>query len=74
MLVVKIPRWPFDKFRTADRILGTSMKSTGEVMAIGRNFEEAFLRHGLLSNKVDTISETVDRADESEGEGMAKRP
>ncbi len=33
--VVKIPRWPFDKFRTADRTIGTSMKSTGEVMAIG---------------------------------------
>ncbi|RUA04912.1 MAG: carbamoyl-phosphate synthase large subunit, partial [Candidatus Poseidoniales archaeon] len=32
--VVKIPRWPFDKFRTADRRIGTSMKSTGEVMAI----------------------------------------
>ena len=35
--VVKIPRWPFDKFRTANRTLGTSMKSTGEVMAIGRD-------------------------------------
>ena len=43
-VVVKIPRWPFDKFRTADGTLGTSMKSTGEVMAIGRNFEEAFLK------------------------------
>ena len=42
--VVKIPRWPFDKFRTADRRLGTSMKSTGEVMAIGRSFEEAILK------------------------------
>ena len=42
--VVKIPRWPFDKFRTADRTIGTSMKSTGEVMAIGRRFEEAFLK------------------------------
>ncbi len=40
-VIVKIPRWPFDKFRTADRTLGTQMKSTGEVMAIGRNFEEA---------------------------------
>jgi carbamoyl-phosphate synthase large subunit len=42
--VVKIPRWPFDKFRTADRTIGTSMKSTGEVMAIGRCFEEACLK------------------------------
>lgn len=40
-VVVKIPRWPFDKFTTADRTLGTQMKATGEVMAIGRNFEEA---------------------------------
>ncbi|MBA2846902.1 carbamoyl-phosphate synthase large subunit [Methanococcus maripaludis] len=40
-VVVKIPRWPFDKFRTVDKKLGTSMKSTGEIMAIGRNLEEA---------------------------------
>lgn len=40
-VVVKIPRWPFDKFKTVDKKLGTSMKSTGEVMAIGRSFEEA---------------------------------
>lgn len=40
-VVVKIPRWPFDKFREADKLLGTQMKSTGEVMAIGRSFEEA---------------------------------
>jgi len=37
--VVKIPRWPFDKFPEADRRLGTQMKSTGEVMAIERSFE-----------------------------------
>ena len=43
-VVVKIPRWPFDKFRTVDRHLGTQMKSTGEVMSIGRNFEEALLK------------------------------
>jgi carbamoyl-phosphate synthase large subunit len=40
-VVVKIPRWPFDKFRDADRRIGTQMKATGEVMAIGRTFEEA---------------------------------
>jgi carbamoyl-phosphate synthase large subunit len=40
-LVVKIPRWPFDKFATGDRILGTQMKATGEVMAIDRTFEAA---------------------------------
>ncbi len=39
--VVKIPRWPFDKFPHGDRRLGTQMKSTGEAMAIGRNFLEA---------------------------------
>ena len=39
--VIKIPRWPFDKFRTADKKIGTQMKSTGETMAIGRTFEEA---------------------------------
>ena len=39
--VVKIPRWPFDKFPMGDRSLGTQMKSTGEVMAIDRTFEAA---------------------------------
>ncbi|MGQ9463255.1 MAG: carbamoyl-phosphate synthase large subunit [Candidatus Fervidibacter sp.] len=43
-VVIKFPRWPFDKFPTADRKIGTQMKSTGEVMAIGRNFEEALLK------------------------------
>jgi len=40
-IVVKIPRWPFDKFKDADKHIGTQMKSTGEVMAIGRTLEEA---------------------------------
>ncbi len=39
--VVKIPRWPFDKFEAGDRVLGTQMKATGEVMAIDRSFEAA---------------------------------
>jgi carbamoyl-phosphate synthase large subunit len=43
-VVVKIPRWPFDKFRAADRRLGTQMKATGEVMAIDRTFEAAMLK------------------------------
>ena len=43
-VVVKIPRWPFDKFPTSDRRLGTQMKATGEVMAIGRSFPEALLK------------------------------
>ncbi|OPA78489.1 carbamoyl phosphate synthase large subunit [Paenibacillus selenitireducens] len=40
-IVTKIPRWPFDKFISANRKLGTQMKATGEVMAIGRTFEES---------------------------------
>ena len=43
-VVVKVPRWPFDKFVTADRVLGTQMKATGEVMAIDRTFERALLK------------------------------
>ncbi len=43
-VVVKFPRWPFDKFNLADRTLGTQMKATGEVMAIDRSFEGALLK------------------------------
>lgn len=43
-LVVKFPRWPFDKFILADRVLGTQMKATGEVMSIDRTFEGALLK------------------------------
>ena len=43
-IVTKVPRWPFDKFTTADRSLNTQMKATGEVMAIGRTFEESLLK------------------------------
>src|SRR6185437_15086213 len=43
-IVTKIPRWPFDKFESANRNLGTQMKATGEVMAIGRTFEESILK------------------------------
>ena len=43
-VVVKIPRWPFDKFAAADRTLGTQMKATGEVMAIDRSFEASLLK------------------------------
>ena len=42
--VVKIPRWPFDKFAEGDRSLGTQMKATGEVMGIERSFEAAFMK------------------------------
>ncbi|MGG3873698.1 carbamoyl-phosphate synthase large subunit [Brevibacillus laterosporus] len=43
-VVSKIPRWPFDKFQSANRRLGTQMKATGEVMAIGRSFEESMMK------------------------------
>ena len=50
-IVVKIPRWPFDKFALADRTVGTQMKATGEVMAIGRTFEAALLK-GIRSLEI----------------------
>ncbi len=43
-VVVKFPRWPFDKFVTADRRIGTQMKATGEVMSIDRTFEGALMK------------------------------
>lgn len=43
-VVTKIPRFPFDKFESANRHLGTQMKATGEVMAIGRTFEQSLLK------------------------------
>lgn len=43
-IVTKIPRWPFDKFESANRLLGTQMKATGEVMAVGRSLEESLLK------------------------------
>jgi len=42
--VIKIPRWPFDKFVSADRTIGTQMKATGEVMSIDRSFEAALMK------------------------------
>jgi len=56
-IVVKVPRWPFDKFKNADRTLTTAMKSTGEVMAIGRTLEEAFMK-SLRSLDTDINSHT----------------
>lgn len=54
-IVVKIPKWPFDKFKKADRRLGTKMMATGEVMAIGDNFEAAFLK-GIRSLEIGRYS------------------
>jgi carbamoyl-phosphate synthase large subunit len=53
-VVMKIPRWPFDKFRTVERRIGTQMKSTGEVMAIGRTIEESILK-AIRSLETDKI-------------------
>lgn len=52
--VVKMPRWPFDKFIDADRTLGTQMKATGEVMAIDRNLEGALMK-AIRSLEQDVI-------------------
>ncbi|MEN2464639.1 carbamoyl-phosphate synthase large subunit [Ornithinibacillus sp. FSL M8-0202] len=52
-VVTKLPRFPFDKFVTGDRKLGTQMKATGEIMAIGRNFEESLLK-GIRSMDIGT--------------------
>ena len=69
-VVCKIPRWDLSKFRGVDRELGSSMKSVGEVMAIGRNFEEAIQKglrmigqgmHGFVENKELEIAD-IDEA------------
>ena len=54
-IVVKIPKWPFDKFKKANKRLGTKMMATGEVMAIGNNFEAAFQK-GLRSLEIGRFS------------------
>ena len=54
-VVVKIPKWPFDKFKFANRKLGTKMMATGEVMAIGSSFEEALLK-GIRSLEISKFS------------------
>jgi len=51
-VVVKMPRWAFEKFPGAPRMLGTAMKSVGEVMAIGRTFKESFLK-AMRSRELD---------------------
>lgn len=63
-VVCKIPRWPFDKFTKANRTLGTQMKATGEVMAIGRTAEEAFQKavRSLEIDQKDFYSQTAHHA------------
>lgn len=69
-IVCKIPRWDLGKFKGVSRKLGSSMKSVGEVMAIGRNFEEAIQKglrmigqgmHGFVANK-ELIADDIDTA------------
>ncbi|OKL37195.1 carbamoyl-phosphate synthase large subunit [Domibacillus mangrovi] len=65
-IVSKIPRWPFDKFENANRTLGTQMKATGEVMAIGRTFEESMLKavrsleSGVFHLELDELADKED--------------
>ena len=54
-VVVKIPKWPFDKFKQANRKLGTKMMATGEIMSIGSNFEAAILK-GIRSLEIGKYS------------------
>jgi carbamoyl-phosphate synthase large subunit len=63
--VVKIPRWAFEKFRDTDPVLGTRMKSVGEIMAIGRTFPEALMK-GLRSLELEGIAMA---AEVGEGQG-----
>lgn len=65
-VVAKIPRFPFDKFEKGERRLGTQMKATGEVMAIGRNIEESLLKAcrsleiGVYHNEMIELSQVTD--------------
>ena len=67
-VVMKIPRWPFDKFRTVERRLGTQMKSTGEVMAFGRNIQEALLK-AVRSLEIDRLGLEPEKWTDEEIEG-----
>ncbi len=75
-VVVKIPRWPFDKFPLADTALGTQMKSTGEAMGIGRTFQAALIKtvRGLdLKRETLTGTELAQWSD-AELEAVVRRP
>lgn len=71
-VVTKIPRWPFDKFESANRTLGTQMKATGEVMAIGRNFEESLLK-AIRSLEADVIHLSLNNKAEIDDDLLEKR-
>ncbi|MFC1865401.1 carbamoyl-phosphate synthase large subunit [Chloroflexota bacterium] len=72
-IVVKIPRWPFDKFDSADRIIGTQMKATGEVMAIDRTFEAA-MQKAVRSLEFDKKSLLWEDPTWEKGKGIDNYP
>ncbi len=71
-IVSKIPRWPFDKFESGNRSLGTQMKATGEVMAIGRTFEESLLK-AIRSLEANVHHFELNDAEEIDNELLEKR-
>jgi len=71
-IVAKIPRWPFDKFESAKRNLGTQMKATGEVMSLGRSFEEAILK-SIRSLETGHMHLEMKNADQITDEWIIKR-
>lgn len=71
-IVTKIPRWPFDKFESGNRLLGTQMKATGEVMAMGRTFEESLLK-AIRSLESDVYHFALPNGDEFSDETIEKR-
>ncbi|KUO57940.1 MAG: carbamoyl phosphate synthase large subunit [Gracilibacter sp. BRH_c7a] len=75
-VVVKIPRWPFDKFSDADRTLGTQMKATGEVMGLGRNLETALLKavRSLENKSFGLRSEEMKRFSDQEIQAKCQIP
>src|ERR1700746_3903963 len=71
-VVVKIPRWNFEKFPQADRTLTTQMKSVGEAMAIGRTFKEAFMK-GVRSLELGKSGLLFSDADSDRGHSASER-
>jgi len=71
-VVSKIPRWPFDKFQSANRRLGTQMKATGEVMAIGRTFEESMMK-AIRSLEIGSYHIEIPEAAELSDEDLRHR-
>ncbi len=71
-VVTKIPRWPFDKFDSAKRTLGTQMKATGEIMAIGRNFEESLLK-GIRSLETNVYHLKLEKTKDVSNDELTKK-